>query len=162
MWEGRMWKLSLGQPGEVAVVVSGTGISGGLAGRLAVCVTVAASVLLLTAPDALGAAGDFSAAGTSPEAVGDFPNSVAVGDFNRDGKPDLATANEDSNNVTILLGRADGNFDPAPTSPETAGDGPVSVAVGDFNGDGKQDLATANAFTNNEKSLAGQGGGHLN
>ena len=73
--------------------------------------------------------------------AGDSPRSVAVGDFNGDGKQDLATANSDSDNVSILLGDGAGNFS-APTN-FTAGDSPRSVAVGDFNGDGKQDLAVA-------------------
>ncbi len=93
--------------------------------------------------------GNFSAAATSPETAGTSPFSVAVGDFNGDGKPDLATANGGSDNVTILLGDGSGNFTAAATSPETAGDGPISVAVGDFNGDGKPDLATGNANSDN-------------
>jgi hypothetical protein len=35
--------------------------------------------------------------------VGSGPVSVAVGDFNRDGLPDLAVANQDSNNVSVLI-----------------------------------------------------------
>src|SRR5260370_24416783 len=67
-------------------------------------------------------------------AAGTNPHSVAVGDFNRDGLPDLAVANFNSHDVSLLLGNGDGSFQaprnfPAPTSP-------WSVAVGDFNGDG--------------------------
>ena len=60
---------------------------------------------------------------------------IAVGDFNRDGIPDLAVADQQeiSNGVTILLGNGDGTFTAA-ASPET-GSLPNSVAVGDFNGD---------------------------
>src|SRR5262245_54341988 len=43
--------------------------------------------------------------------VGDNPASVAVGDFNGDGKPDLATANRYSNNVSVLLGKGGGAFE---------------------------------------------------
>src|ERR1051325_6062181 len=93
--------------------------------------------------------GDFSPASTSPEAVGIQPFSVAVGDFNLDGKPDLATANGGSDSVTILLGDGTGNFNPAPASPEVVGTRPQSVAVGDFNLDGRPDLATANNASNN-------------
>src|SRR5262245_9833982 len=74
------------------------------------------------------------------------PSSVAVGDFNGDGQQDLATANTDSNNVSVLLGNRDGSFPSA--AHFGTGDRPVSVAVGDFNGDGLQDLATANSFSN--------------
>jgi hypothetical protein len=63
-----------------------------------------------------------------------------VGDFNGDGKPDLAVAN--SSGVSVLLGQGDGTFLPAVNY--AAGNGPSAVAVGDFNGDGKPDLAVAN------------------
>src|SRR6266851_22740 len=46
-------------------------------------------------------------------AVGYSPHSVAVGDFNGDGKPDLAVANDGSNNVSVLLGNGDGTFQTA-------------------------------------------------
>jgi hypothetical protein len=89
--------------------------------------------------------------------TGNYPYSVAVGDFNGDGKQDLATANAYSDNVSILLGDGAGNFS-APTN-FTVGDFPNSVAVGDFNGDGKQDLATANAYSDNVSILLGDGAG---
>ena len=56
-----------------------------------------------------------------------------------------------SNNVSILLGDGAGNFS-APTN-FGAGSSPNSVAVGDFNGDGKQDLAVANGGSNNVSIL---------
>ena len=72
---------------------------------------------------------------------------MAVGDFNGDGRQDLATANGGANTVSVLLGNGtgsagDGTFTPA-ASPATGGN-PYSVAVGDFNADGRQDLVTAN------------------
>src|SRR5581483_10570988 len=93
-------------------------------------------------------------------AVGSFPYSVAVGDFNGDGKPDLVTANNESNNVSVLLGNGDGTFQPH--QDYAVGSFPYSVAVGDFNGDGKQDLATAanNGYPNGAVSvLLGNGDG---
>ncbi|MGH8100074.1 MAG: choice-of-anchor J domain-containing protein [Chthoniobacterales bacterium] len=45
--------------------------------------------------------------------VGTGPNSVAVGDFNGDGNQDLAMANANSNNVSVLLGDGAGGFGPA-------------------------------------------------
>ena len=74
---------------------------------------------------------------------------MAVGDFNLDGKPDLAVANYSSDNVTILLGNGMGGFTQPAGSPVGAGTAPRSVAVGDFNLDGKPDLAVANSGTNN-------------
>ena len=67
-------------------------------------------------------------------AAGDRPSSVAVGDFNGDRVRDLAVANANSNNVSVLLGNGDGSFQVAQSF--GAGTGPRSVAVGDFNGDG--------------------------
>ena len=118
------------------------------------------------------------------------PCSVAIGDLNGDGKPDLATANDDANTVSVLLNRGDGSFeakrdyepgaallgrDRRPERRRQAGPGdanggastvsvllnsgdgsfeakrdyatgrrPSAVAIGDLNGDGKPDLATAN------------------
>jgi hypothetical protein len=75
----------------------------------------------------------------SSPATGVGPDSLALGDFNGDGKLDLAVANGYSDTVSILLGDGTGNFSLA-SSPGTPG--PVgAVVVGDFNGDGKLDLA---------------------
>ncbi len=104
---------------------------------------------------------NFTPAASSPEDVGDRPFAVAVGDFNLDGKPDLATANLEADTVTILLGDGAGNFTPASTSPETVGDHPEGVAVGDFNHDGKPDLAVANHDSNNVTILLGDSTGNF-
>jgi len=87
----------------------------------------------------------------------DMPVSAAVGDFNRDGKPDLAVANDNSRNVSVLLGRGDGTFQNAVTY--GAGVGPQSVAVSDFNGDGKPDLAVANEGSGDISLLLNNGDG---
>ncbi len=84
-------------------------------------------------------------------------SSMAVGDFNGDGKPDLVVANVDSDTVSVLLGNGDGTFQTAQNF--GAGRGPRSVAVGDFNGDGKLDLAVANFYSNNVSVLLGNGDG---
>jgi VCBS repeat-containing protein len=76
-------------------------------------------------------------------AVGLGPTSVAVGDFNGDNDPDLAVANQFDGTVSVLLGTAGGGgFSGAtPAGNYTAGSDLMSVAVGDFNGDGDPDLA---------------------
>jgi len=81
--------------------------------------------------------GSFQAALTFT--VGKNPRSVAVGDFNRDGVPDLAVANGGSDSVSVLLGNGDGTF--YETRNFATDRSPVSVVVGDFNGDGVADLA---------------------
>jgi RHS repeat-associated protein len=103
--------------------------------------------------------GTFTPASGSPVAVGNVPYSIAVGDFNGDGKLDLAVANSGSNTVTILLGNGDGTFTPAIGSPVAVGSKPYSVAVGDFNGDGRLDLAVANGLDNTVTILLGNGDG---
>ena len=103
--------------------------------------------------------GGFTAASGSPFTVGSNPFSVAVGDFNNDGILDLATANFSSNNVTVLLGDRFGGFVAATGSPFNAGSGPSSIVAGDFNGDGMQDLATANFDSDNVTVLLGNGSG---
>jgi hypothetical protein len=57
---------------------------------------------------------------------------------------DLATANNLSNTVSILLGKGDGTFQPAPFQFPVLY--PQALAVGDFNGDGKTDLAVTAGF----------------
>jgi hypothetical protein len=99
----------------------------------------------------------FTTATGSAPATGAEPFSIAVGDFNGDGIADLATANRNSYNVTVLLGNGSGGFTPSPASPVAAGAAPLSVAVGDFNGDGIPDLATANSLGNNVSVLLGDG-----
>ena len=102
--------------------------------------------------------GNFSAA-TNYGVGGYSPRSVAVGDFNGDGKQDLATANGGSNNVSIFLGDGAGNFSAATN--HAVGANPYSVAVGDFNGDGKQDLAVANSTSSDLSILLGDGTGNF-
>jgi FG-GAP-like repeat/FG-GAP repeat len=79
------------------------------------------------------------------------PNSVAIGDFNNDGKADFVTANEANNTLAVALGDGGGGFTVA--APIIVGDKPGAVQVADFNDDGQLDIATAN-FTGNNLSIA--------
>lgn len=88
--------------------------------------------------------GSFTPFGGAPVKVGSEPLSIAIADLNGDTFPDLAVANYHSNNVSAVFGSSTGAFTAATGSPYPAGGLPHSVAVADFNGDGKPDLAVAN------------------
>jgi FG-GAP-like repeat len=109
---------------------------------------VIAGLVVLTG--SLGVAALFASsapsfAGPRSSATGRDPSSVAIGDLNGDGRPDLATANAGLNNdgktVSVLLNKHDGSF--RAKRDYATGRGPFSVAIGDLNGDRKPDLATA-------------------
>lgn len=89
--------------------------------------------------------------------MGTSPQIVTVGDFNLDGIPDLATANQESNNVSVRLGDGSGAFGRKTDFP--AGRISFAVAVGDLNRDGKPDLVTANLGGDNVSVLLGDGTG---
>jgi len=89
--------------------------------------------------------------------TGNNPEAAVVGDFNGDGKLDLAVANQDSNSVSILLGNGNGTFKPG--GDFGVGAYPVAVAVGDFNGDGKLDLAVTSIQDNTVNIRLGNGDG---
>ena len=74
--------------------------------------------------------------------VGVYPHSVRAGDLNGDGDDDLVTANDTTNDVTVLISNGDGTFEPevAYTTVNTA----KSVALADVNSDGDLDVVTAN------------------
>jgi len=91
--------------------------------------------------------------------VGTAPGSVEIADLNGDGRPDIIVANEQSNNVTILLGDGRGGFIQAKGSPFPAGHDPNDIAIGDFNRDGKLDLAFANHEEKHLTVLLGNGQG---
>ena len=76
----------------------------------------------------------------------------------RNGKADLATANTFGSSVSVLLNTGNGTF--RPKVDYATGPNPPDVAIGDLNGDGKADLATANGNDANTVSvLIGRGDG---
>src|SRR5437867_11742773 len=89
--------------------------------------------------------------------TGTGPYSVAIGDLDGDGKPDLATANGGSYTVSVLLGNGDGSFQPK--TDFGTGRLPHSVAIGDFDVDGRPDLVTANYLSNTVSVLRNVGPG---
>jgi len=91
------------------------------------------------------------------------PGAMAVGDLNDDGRPDVAIVNEGSaegdGELSILLSHGDGTFDkPAPV---LAGSMSTAVVIADFNGDHHDDVAVANAGSDNVAVFLGDGAGHL-
>src|ERR1039458_6743249 len=92
-----------------------------------------------------------------PYTVGDQPSSVAIADFNGDGKLDLAVPNRNTASISLLLGNGDGTFGLA--SDVAATTNLVSISPADFNGDGKQDLVAVNSSTNSIYVLLGNGDG---
>jgi hypothetical protein len=92
-------------------------------------------------------------------ATGTAPNSLALGDVNGDGKPDLAVASLEK--VGVLLGNGNGTFQAQQTfdSGTPPGTSSTSVQLGDVNGDGKLDLVVVNEQSNRVSVLLGNGNG---
>src|SRR5262245_26521543 len=111
------------------------------------------AVLLLPAT----ARADFVPAPGSPYTAGTQPFAAAVGDFDHDGRRDVAVVNESTDNVSILLGQAGGGF--AAAAPVAAGDGPTAVVAADFNGDARDDLAVSAFNSDDVTILLRQAGG---
>jgi len=129
--------------GTAAVTVSNPGPGGGISNPLPFSVTSPVS--------SIGFSGSTFASGGNPQAI-------VTGDFNNDGKPDLAVANYADSTVSVFLSNGDGTFGSGVVV--GTGPGPDALAAGDFNHDGNLDLAVANA---NEAStisiLLGNGNG---
>jgi len=98
--------------------------------------------------------------------LGESPFSLVAGDFNLDGKPDLALACRSSQpdgngSVFILLGNGNGTFIPA-LSVGLQGQPPIGcMTMGDFNLDGKPDLAVVDVFGASVAILQGAGDGRF-
>ncbi len=101
--------------------------------------------------------GGFSAA--TNFTVGTSPYSVVSTDLNGDSKMDLATANNGSGDVSVLLGDGLGGFSAATNF--TAGSAPCLIISADFNGDSKMDLSVANYGSSNVSILLGDNTGNF-
>jgi FG-GAP-like repeat len=107
----------------------------------------------------------------SPESTGiggflGLPVGIAVADFNGDGKPDLALTYiaggviRYTDSGFVLLGNGDGTFGEAvPFLGSQKVDDPLDLVAGDFNGDGKMDLAVIASRWGNVDILLGNGDG---
>ncbi len=78
--------------------------------------------------------------------VGRRPTSIALGRFNVDGARDIASANRDSGDISILINDGTGVF--LPETRIAIGGAPTSVTAADLNGDGLDDLAVAAGLAN--------------
>ncbi len=90
-------------------------------------------------------------------AVGEKPWSIFAADLDGDGDPDLATANVNTDNLSVLLNNGDGTFSPHSDYP--VNEDPWSVFGGDLDGDGDLDLVTANMYDSDISVLLNKGDG---
>jgi chitosanase len=102
--------------------------------------------------------GDLTNVGTYDLPGATNTEGIVAGDFNGDGKDDLAIASY-SGQVRILLGNGDGTFNLGATLSVPAGAGPTYLAAGDLNGDGKLDLVVADYNDNQLLVYQGDGAG---
>src|SRR6202166_1116764 len=100
---------------------------------------------------------NFPSTASSSISGGNSPRGIVTGDFNNDGKIDLAVANSDDNSVSIFLGSGDGTF--MAQNLVAVGTSPNWLVTGDFNEDGKADLAVVNSGSNTVTILLGNGDG---
>ena len=106
-------------------------------------------------------AGGFNNGGTFSAGAGSDPDSIAVGDFDGDGILDLAVGDDNNAQVVIMTGKGDGTF-PQRTAyivGDTSFANPFYVTAGDFNGDGKLDLAIADNGDGEVSVLLNDGSG---
>ena len=85
------------------------------------------------------------------------PLSVATGDFTGDGRLDIVTANEASDNITLFAANSGGGFNAGVNFP--VGDAPRALVAADLNNDGKLDVATTNRGSGDVTVLLGDGAG---
>jgi acetyl esterase/lipase len=90
--------------------------------------------------------------------IGSMPDAIAVGDWDGDAHPDLATLETTSGSITTLLGDERGYFRVRATN-VSVGALARGLAVGDFDDDGTPDLVTASFAASTVSVLEGNGDG---
>ncbi|CAF4008605.1 unnamed protein product, partial [Rotaria sordida] len=115
--------------------------------------------------------GSFDNPSTYPAGSGSRPLYVDIGDFNQDSILDIAIVNYGTNQISLQFGLGDATFLPGDLYSTGSGSQPNTLAVGDFNRDGRLDIvvanpgsdtidvAIANAGTNTILLLYGKGDG---
>ncbi|MBL8829124.1 MAG: VCBS repeat-containing protein, partial [Planctomycetaceae bacterium] len=92
-------------------------------------------------------------------ASGNTPRAVALADLNGDGTLDLLVAHQDDQTVTALINRTTrgaGTISLSAAVNTTVGTQPYAIAVGDLNGDGKPDVVSGNALSDNISAIINQ------
>lgn len=90
---------------------------------------------------------------------GTQPQMIVQGDFDGDGKPDIATANGGNTTISILIGTGTGSFGAPTTYTISGANNPSCIASADFNGDSKLDIVTGNLGTGNLSVMLNSGSG---
>lgn len=126
-------------------------------GKLDLVATLGTNHLLVLHGDGAGTF-SFSPVGDL-HTVGTNPGYVAFGDFDGNGKNDLAVANN-GGGVSLLLNDGSGGL-PAVALPVSAGAMPGGIVAADFDADGRVDLAVTNGSANTVSVLLGDGQGHF-
>ncbi|HKQ58333.1 MAG TPA: T9SS type A sorting domain-containing protein [Candidatus Eisenbacteria bacterium] len=99
-------------------------------------------IALAVGPNPVAATPRFSGSYATPYATGPGSTSVAIGDLNADGIPDVVTANYYGGGISVLIGAEDGSLQPNGDYPTDAW--PTTVRLMDLSGDGLLDVAAWN------------------